>query len=101
RLSDLVSQEITHMEMVIADADFETLRRVLGPNAKITQSGSTLRLEVEAITPLAPVIHQIERTSGKVFSINPIRQTMEDYFLKLVRDNGGTKKPRSSPAVVD
>jgi ABC-2 type transport system ATP-binding protein len=86
-LADLVSQEITHIEIVIANLRLEALRQVLNPGAKITQSGSTLRLEVEANAPLAPLIQEIEKASGKIFSISPIRQTMEDYFLSLVNHN--------------
>ena len=83
-LSDLISQEITHTEIVIANMDCGALRHALGPDAKVNQSGTTLRLEFEASIPLAPLVQQIEQASGKILSINPIRQTMEDYFFKLV-----------------
>jgi ABC-2 type transport system ATP-binding protein len=87
-LSDLISQEITHTEVVIANMDCGALRHALGPNVKINQSGTTLRLELEASKPLAPLVQQIEKTSGKILSMNPIRQTMEDYFFKLVNHDG-------------
>jgi ABC-2 type transport system ATP-binding protein len=83
-LSNLISQEITHTEIVIANMDCGALRHALGPDAKVNQSGTTLRLEFEASIPLAPLVQQIEQASGKILSINPIRQTMEDYFFKLV-----------------
>jgi ABC-2 type transport system ATP-binding protein len=83
-LSDLISQEVTHLEIVISKMDLEALRRVLGFEARISQSGTTLRLEIDVERPLAPLITQIEMASGKILSINPIRQTMEDYFFNLV-----------------
>jgi len=94
-LSDLISQEVTRTEIVIAQAEVSTLRQALGPAVTINQSGTTLRLEIEAVSPLAPIIEQIERASGKIVSINPVRQTMEDYFLKVV--NGNRSQEDKSP----
>jgi ABC-2 type transport system ATP-binding protein len=84
RLTDLISQEISHIEIVVSNINFETVGEVVGPNAKISHSGMTLRLELQADTPLAPLVTQIEKAAGKVLAINPIRQTMEDYFFKLI-----------------
>jgi ABC-2 type transport system ATP-binding protein len=83
-LSELISQEITHTEIVIANMDFAALRQALGPDVKINLGGTTLRLELEASRPLAPLVEHVERASGKILAINPIRQTMEDYFFRLV-----------------
>jgi len=87
-LSDLISQEITHTEIVIANMDRGALRQAVGPDVKINQSGMALRLELEASKPLAPLVQQIEGACGKILSVNPIRQTMEDYFFKLVNHDG-------------
>jgi ABC-2 type transport system ATP-binding protein len=94
-LSDLVSQEITYTEIVIANVDCGVLRHALGPDVRINQSGTTLRLELEASRPLAPLAQQIEQASGKILSINPIRQTMEDYFFKLVNHDENQNFKRS------
>ena len=69
---------------MVSNIKFETVRQAVGPDAKMSQTGMTLRLELEADTPLAPLVTQIEKASGKVLAINPIRQTMEDYFFKLI-----------------
>jgi ABC-2 type transport system ATP-binding protein len=84
RLSELISQEITHTEIIIANMDFATLRQVLGPDVMINLGGTTLRVEVDANRSLAPLVEHVERASGKILAINPIRQTMEDYFLRVV-----------------
>jgi len=83
-LSELISQEITHTEIIIANMDFAALRQVLGPEVMINLGGTTLRVEVEANRSLAPLVERVERASGKILAINPIRQTMEDYFLRVV-----------------
>jgi ABC-2 type transport system ATP-binding protein len=94
-LSDLISQEVTRTEIVIAHLEVGTLRRLLGPEVTINQSGTTLRLEIEAVSPLAPIIEQIEQASAKIVSISPVRQTMEDYFLKVVNGNGSQEDKSS------
>jgi ABC-2 type transport system ATP-binding protein len=85
-LDELISQEVTHVEMVISGISLSMLRQLAYPGASIQQSGTTLRLELESHTPVAPVVAKIEEASGKVISINPVRQTMEDYFFKLVNE---------------
>ena len=84
RLTDLISQEASHIEIVVSNTNLETIRQAVGPDVKISQSGMTLRLELKANVPLTPLVTYIERASGKVLAINPIRQTMEDYFFKLI-----------------
>jgi ABC-2 type transport system ATP-binding protein len=86
-LSELISQEITHTEIIIANMDFADLRQALGPDVSINLGGTTLRVELEANRSLAPLVESVERASGKILAINPIRQTMEDYFFRLVNDD--------------
>src|SRR5438034_641619 len=78
------SKEASHIEIVVSNTNLETIRQAVGPDVKISQSGMTLRLELKANVPLTPLVTYIERASGKVLAINPIRQTMEDYFFKLI-----------------
>ncbi len=86
-LSDLISKQVSHLEIVIAGMRLEDLRQVVLSKISITQSGSTLRMELEVDTPLTPVIAKIENAGGRIVSINPIRQTMEEYFFNVVGDN--------------
>jgi hypothetical protein len=67
--------------------DFADLRQALGPDVSINLGGTTLRVELEANRSLAPLVESVERASGKILAINPIRQTMEDYFFRLVNDD--------------
>jgi hypothetical protein len=65
------------------------------PSASITESGSILRLEVSPETILSDIVSPIEQAQGKVISINPVRQTMEDYFFTVV-GKGERKAPSHS-----
>jgi ABC-2 type transport system ATP-binding protein len=91
RLHDLISQEISHIEAIITGINIDNLRQAIGPGIVITQSGITLRLELETGTLLAPIITRIEQAGGRVDSITPVRQTMEDYFFNLVNQDRKTE----------
>ncbi|PYV45513.1 MAG: ABC transporter [Acidobacteria bacterium] len=96
-LTDLISQEVSHIEIVVSNINFETVSQAVGSSAKISHSGMTLRLELRADTPLAPLVTRIENAAGKVLAINPVRQTMEDYFFKLINRDA---IPEGKPSIV-
>lgn len=84
RPNGLVDREVTHVEVVVTGIELEHLRQLAGPEARVSHSGTTSRLELPAQAPLAELIAGIERVSGRIVSVNQVRQTMEDYFLKVV-----------------
>jgi ABC-2 type transport system ATP-binding protein len=92
-LNELFDQEVSHVEAVISGIPVDKLREIVGPDVSVSQSGSTSRLELPDQAPLAGIVAEIEQASGRIISINPLRQTMEDYFLKLV----GKPERRATP----
>ena len=96
-LNELFDQEVSHMEAVISGIPVDKLREIVGPDVSVSQSGSTSRLELPDQARLAGIVAEIEQASGKIISINPVRQTMEDYFLKLVGkpERRATPRPRN------
>jgi ABC-2 type transport system ATP-binding protein len=96
-LNELFDQEVSRVEVVISGLHADRLRQLLGPETSVSQIGCTSRLELPAEALLAGIVAEIEQASGKIVSINPIRQTMEDYFLKLV----GKPERRATPRTRD
>jgi ABC-2 type transport system ATP-binding protein len=86
-LNELFQRETTHLEMSVSGLDESELRRLLDPDMQVSQSGITCIVELAADAELGPIITRIERASGKVLAVSPVRQTMEDYFFRLVGDN--------------
>ena len=95
KLRDLISKEVKYIEILISGFSYELSRNLFDPSIPITESGSTLRLEVNADTKLSDIINPVEQANGTVISINQVRQTMEDYFFTLV--GNGRKKTSSQP----
>jgi ABC-2 type transport system ATP-binding protein len=88
-LKDLVSKEVQHIEVMVVGVELAVLRSWLPPDIPIFPNGSTLRLDLSPDIPLSPVISQVEQAAGKILSINPVRQTMEEFFFSLLEKKPG------------
>ncbi|HKZ39542.1 MAG TPA: ABC transporter ATP-binding protein [Candidatus Hodarchaeales archaeon] len=95
KLRDLISEEVKYVEILVSGISCELARQLFDPPIPITESGSTLRLELNADTKLGNIITRVEHSHGKVISVNPIRQTMEDYFFKLVGNGRKFTNPQN------
>lgn len=83
-LTDLINREVTHIEVVVSGIGLERLQQLTNHAYAVNQSGVTLRVELPAEAELGNLIGRIEAASGRVVAVNPVRQTMEDYFFKLL-----------------
>jgi ABC-2 type transport system ATP-binding protein len=69
------------MEVMATGADAATLQQLL-PNGQITPSPSGLRIEIPAENEIEAVLAALRRAGGKVVSIQPIKQSLEELFLE-------------------
>jgi ABC-2 type transport system ATP-binding protein len=83
-LNKLFAQDVSHIEVVVSGISPEKLRGLVGVEIPVSTNGSTSSLSLSAQASLTEIIAGIERACGKIVSVNPARQTIEDYFLKLV-----------------
>jgi ABC-2 type transport system ATP-binding protein len=96
-LGELISKEVDHVEILVTGVTAGRLQHAIDPALPLTLAGSTVRLDVAAEMALAPLILQIEQLGGKIVSINPIRQTMEEYFFSLVGKPGRNGRGKENP----
>jgi len=79
-LGEILRLEVAHMEVFAAG---------LGPdasgleNARREQVGDRTRLEVEERS-LGRMIAAVEAAGGRVLSVQPVRQSLEDYFFQAM-----------------
>ena len=95
-LSGLISKEVKYIEVLFSGLSVGEARQLFDSSHSITQSGSTIRLEIGAESKITDVVRPIEQAGGKILSVTPIRQTMEDYFFTLVGE--GRKKASLEPS---
>ena len=100
RLSDMLAFEIRGWELVIADLRPEVHARIAGQLQKTTEI-SPRRYALEL--PLQPsperILADLTAAGAKLVSLNPIRDTLEDFFVRRVAEVGeGARAPRKAGA---
>ena len=70
-----------HMEVLATGADVATLKQHL-PNGRITPTPRGLRIEIAAEDEIEEVIAALRKAGGKVVSVQPIKQSLEELFLE-------------------
>ena len=80
-LAGILGSDVSHMEILAAGLAPEAVDR-LAPALKASHPlGDRWRLEVGGES-LGSVVKAVEGAGGRVLSIQPVRQSLEDYFLK-------------------
>ena len=81
RLDEILEQGIAHVEVLLSGGDAAALDR-LGPGIRQQQLlGERRRLEVDEAA-LVTVLESALRSGARVLSVQPVRQSLEDYFMK-------------------
>lgn len=82
RLDEILSIDVAHMEVVMSGVDVDAL----GDDARAVvhtahRMGERLRLHVGE-ADLGRVVFAIERAQGRVLSVQPVRQSLEEFFCR-------------------
>ena len=92
RLSDLVAFELRGWELVVTGLT-DALKAQLAPRVVSITSLPQDRWSVELPpTPAEPFVHELAGLGVQTLSLNPIRTTLEEYFVKAV----GAAAPRDT-----
>jgi len=86
-LEQILNLDVSHMEVLVSGIDADAL----APDGIRSRQplGGRWRLEVEE-TALGAVVHAVEAGGGRILSVQPIRQTLEDFFFRLVQQEKRT-----------
>ena len=77
-LGDILRIDITHLEVLVSGVDAGRLDGAIRARRPV---GERWRLEIEN-GRLGPLVAAVEQAGGKVLSVQPIRQSLEDYFVQ-------------------
>ena len=87
-LEELRAGEASMVEVIATGADAETLRQQLGSGATVTTTASGLRIEVADEREVDAVINALRQAHGKLVSVQPVRQSLEELFLDKKESSG-------------
>jgi ABC-2 type transport system ATP-binding protein len=97
RLDDLLAQRTRAWELVVAGAPAEVIAR-LGPKvAHVTPLGDgRFSLELPLTAPPDEMLYALNYAGARLVSLNPVRETLEDFFVHQVRDGNSTRTREAS-----
>ncbi len=81
-LDELRSHETRLVEIIATGADPAVLKQQLGNNAKLTTTTSGVRIEVSDEREVDLVLASLRKAGGKLVSVQPLRQSLEELFLE-------------------
>ena len=80
-LAGMLGSDVSHMEVLVAGLGREAVDR-LAPAPRASHAlGERWRLEVGE-SSLGALVQGVEQAGGRILSIQPVRQSLEDYFIK-------------------
>ena len=89
RLADLAEFEVRGWELVVANLAPHLLDRVRPNTTRIIQIGpDRYTLELSLTRPPDQVLSELVAAGASVVSLNPLRETLEDFFVQRVKEIG-------------
>lgn len=80
RLSEILAIDVTHMEVLLSGLNGEQVAG-LGPSVSARNLGERWRLEAPEAS-LGDVVRRVQSSGGRVLSVLPIRQSLEEFFVR-------------------
>jgi ABC-2 type transport system ATP-binding protein len=92
RLNDILAFEVRGWELVMTDLTPDVLSR-LAPSTRRTTEISHGRYAIELALDHPPerVLADLTATGAKLISLNPVRDTLEDFFVRRVAEAGSAR----------
>jgi ABC-2 type transport system ATP-binding protein len=80
RLDEILGLEVSHMELLVSGLPEAALARLAGIRQR-RLIGERWRLDVEE-PALGSVVTAVESAGGRILSVYPVRQSLEEYFFR-------------------
>jgi ABC-2 type transport system ATP-binding protein len=81
RLSDILHIDVTHMEILVTGITDEDLQSLPPGAEKKRVMGERWALHVPE-AQLGAVVQALEKAGGRILSVQPVRQSLEEFFFK-------------------
>jgi ABC-2 type transport system ATP-binding protein len=86
KLSDMLAFSVRGWELVVADVRDDVLAAIGSRVSRaVPIGGGRFELEVPTTTPPDQLLADLTSTGARLVSLNPIRETLEDFFIQRVK----------------
>jgi ABC-2 type transport system ATP-binding protein len=89
-LREMLAFNVHGWELVVADLGDDAVAKLTGVRSVVPIGGGRFQLELPLETPPEQTLSQIVAAGGRLVSLNPIRETLEDLFVERVRQGGAS-----------
>jgi ABC-2 type transport system ATP-binding protein len=80
-LREILSLGVAVTEVVLENPHAELLKELRPYTRSLVQTGHRVRLEVPAESDVGRVLALVVRHTAKIVSVNPVKMSLEDYFM--------------------
>jgi ABC-2 type transport system ATP-binding protein len=85
-LRKILSLGISATEIVLENPHADLMAKLQPFSSRAIRTGASVRLEIPSDKDLTQVLEIVLREKGKIASLNPLKMSLEDYFLSRVSD---------------
>jgi ABC-2 type transport system ATP-binding protein len=102
RLSEMLAFEVRGWELVMSDVSPEVRDRLAPKVPRITEiSAGRYAIEIGLDQPPDRLLAELTAAGAKLVSINPVRDTLEDFFVRRVAEVGRGARASTDPQSPD
>jgi ABC-2 type transport system ATP-binding protein len=80
-LAGILGSDVSHMEVLVAGLGRDGVDRLASLISASHPLGERWRLEA-AEQKLGAIVKEVQAAGGRILSVHPVRQSLEDYFMK-------------------
>jgi ABC-2 type transport system ATP-binding protein len=84
KLTDILRIEVASLEVIASGVDPTTLEELKACSEHMELLGERARIVIPKDTILDTLLSRIHKGNGKLISVNPIRESLEDFFVKRI-----------------
>jgi ABC-2 type transport system ATP-binding protein len=94
RVADMLAFQARGWELIVSGVDSAVLEQLRSGASRVTWiAEGRYALEIPMETPVDRVVAQVTALGGTAVSMNPIRDTLEDFFVKKIAEATGAPGP--------
>ncbi len=81
RLDEILNQDVSHFEVLLSGGDAAALERIASGVRERMALGERVKLDVDE-SALGQILAVALQSGARILSVQPVRQSLEDYFMK-------------------
>jgi ABC-2 type transport system ATP-binding protein len=95
RLSEILKTRSNEIEAVVSGVNEQTLADLRGFAVEVTPTPEGARVRLQSDQEIAMLLVMIHREGGRLVSIKPLRESLEDLFVREVAESSSKAEQRS------